>query len=420
MNNFVLKGNIIYTPSFGKLKLYENSFLVCENDLVQGVYNELPEKFENFSLLDFTDKIIMPGLIDAHLHAPQFAFMGMGMDLQLLEWLETYTFKEECKYSNLEYAEKAYEYFVEELAKSFTTRISAFSTIHKDSTILLMDKLEKRGFKGFVGKVNMDTNSPAYLSEYTNNSIRDTISFIEESLSRFDNIKPIVTPRFAINCTGVLLEKLGNIAEEYSLPIQSHLSENIDEIKRVKELFPYIECYADVYNKFNLFNNKTLMAHCVYPDEKEYKLMRDNKVTAVHCPISNMNISSGIAPVRKLLENGIKVVLGTDVAAGSTLSMIKVILYTIQNSKLKYLFEDKQDMFLSPAEGLFLATKANEHIFGKVGSFEPGYEFDAVVIDDSLLGNIDGIDLTNRLERVISRAIFENIKAKFISGKRII
>ena len=132
MNNFVLKGNIIYTPSFGELKVYENGFLVCEDNLVQGVYNKLPEKFENLGLFDFTDKIIIPGLIDAHLHAPQFAFMGMGMDLQLLEWLETYTFKEERKYSDLEYAEEAYEYFVEELTKSFTTRISAFSTIHNN------------------------------------------------------------------------------------------------------------------------------------------------------------------------------------------------------------------------------------------------------------------------------------------------
>lgn len=420
MNNFVLKGNIIYTPSFGELKVYENGFLVCEDNLVQGVYNKLPEKFENLGLFDFTDKIIIPGLIDAHLHAPQFAFMGMGMDLQLLEWLETYTFKEERKYSDLEYAEEAYEYFVEELTKSFTTRISAFSTIHKNSTLLLMDKLEKRGFKGFVGKVNMDTNSPSYLSEYTKVSVIDTIDFIEESLSRFNGIKPIITPRFAISCSEELLNELGNIAEKYCLPIQSHLSENVDEIKWVKELFSNIKCYADVYDRFNLFNDKTLMAHCVYPNEEEYKLMRDKKITAVHCPVSNMNIASGISPVRKLIENGINVTLGTDVAGGSTLSMIKVISDSIQNSKLKYLFTDKQDMFLSPTEGLFLATKANERIFGKVGSFEPGYEFDALVIDDSLLGNIKGVKLVNRLERVVSRAVFSHIKAKFISGKRVI
>ena len=200
-----LKGQIVYSESSKKLKICENGYLVYEANQIKGVYPTLPEEYEGILVEDYGNRIIVPGFVDLHVHAPQYAFRGLGMDMELLDWLETNTFPEESKYKDIIYARKAYQMFVDNLKKSATTRACIFATIHKESTILLMDMLEKSGLATMVGKVNMDRNSPDYLREETEESVNETISWLEEvQKKQYQHTKSILTPRFIPSCTDEL------------------------------------------------------------------------------------------------------------------------------------------------------------------------------------------------------------------------
>lgn len=149
----------------GTMEILEQQYLVCADGMVQGIYPELPQQFCGIPVEDMGDRIIIPGLTDLHVHAPQYSFRGLGMDLELLDWLNTNTFPEESKYRDPEYAKKAYDIFVKNLTHGATTRACVFATIHNEATLLLMDRLEEAGIAAMVGKVNMDRNSPDYLRE---------------------------------------------------------------------------------------------------------------------------------------------------------------------------------------------------------------------------------------------------------------
>lgn len=422
MRNYVIKSSICYSKSKNEICIVENGYLVCKENICAGVYEELPKKYEFFPLIDYSDHLVIPGLVDLHVHAPQYPFRGMAMDMELIDWLNTYTFVEEAKYKNLEYADKAYEIFVDDLKSSATTRAVVFGTLHKDATLLLMDKMEKVGVKGFVGKVNMDRNSPEYLCEENAEKAQIVTEEWINACEKYENVKPILTPRFTPSCTDEMFEKLSVLQKKYNLPVQSHLSENLGEIEWVKELCPETKNYGDSYDRYDLFGNEcpTIMAHCVHSGEEEVETMKNQGVFVAHCPESNTNLSSGVAPVKDYLEKGLKVGLGSDIAAGSTLSIFKAMAMAIQCSKLRWRLFDQSVEPLTIEEAFFLGTKGGGEFFGKVGSFEEGYEFDAVVIEDETIRHPQELSVKERLERVIYLAENKNIVAKFVGGKKIV
>lgn len=421
MKNFVIKGHICYSKTRQELGIIKNGYAVCEDGLCAGAFEELPREYRAFPCYDYEDSLILPGLTDLHVHAPQYSFRGLGMDLELIDWLNTHTFVEEAKYVDIRYADRAYDIFVEDLKNSATTRACIFGTIHAEATLLLMKKLEAAGIKAYVGKVNMDRNSPAYLCEESaQKSVKDTEKWLLESMN-FENVKPILTPRFTPSCTDELLEGLSVLQKKYDLPVQSHLSENLGEIEWVKELCPDTRFYGESYDKYGMFGNscKTVMAHCVYSGEEEVEMMKEQGVFIAHCPESNANLASGVAPVKKYLEKGLKTGLGTDVAAGSALSVFKAMSMAVQCSKLRWRLYDQSTAPLTVEEVFYLATKGGGEFFGKAGSFEEGYEFDAVVIEDASLKHPQELDVRERLERVIYLAEDRNILAKFAGGKKL-
>lgn len=422
MKNYVLKGNICFSRTSTEMAIVENGYVVCKDGKSAGVYETLPEEYRGFEVFDFEDKIIIPGLVDLHVHAPQYAFRGLAMDLELIDWLNTYTFVEEAKYQDVSYAESAYEMFVEDLRSSATTRACIFGTIHTDATLLLMDKLEKAGLKTYVGKVNMDRNSPEYLCEESAaKAAEDTEKWILAS-QKYENVKPILTPRFTPSCTDALFEKLSVLQKKYHLPMQSHLSENMGEIAWVKELCPETKFYGQSYDRYDMFGKEcpTIMAHCVHSGEEEIELMRKQNVFVAHCPESNANLSSGVAPVKKYLEKGMKIGLGSDIAAGSTLSIFKAMAMAVQCSKLRWRLQDQDIAPLTLEEVFYLATKGGGEFFGKVGSFEEGYAFDAVVLDDSSIKTPLQLHVKERLERLVYLSEDKNVIAKFVDGEKIL
>ena len=243
---FAWKGNVIHTPECGRLELRPESWLVCEDGLVAGVFDVLPEKYRGIPTEDFGDKLILPGLIDLHVHASQYAYRGLGMDMELLDWLEHNAFPEESHFADPDYAALAYAIFTEQLQASATTRACIFATLHRPATRKLMEDLERAGLPCLVGKVNMDRNSPDILRETTEESLAETRRWLEES-GDLELVRPILTPRFTPSCTDELMAGLGELQREFHVPLQSHLSENRSEIRWVSELCPNTRFYGEAY-----------------------------------------------------------------------------------------------------------------------------------------------------------------------------
>lgn len=422
MNSFVIKGDIVFCPYQRQMVAIDDGYIVVRDGVIELPYVELPDSAKDLPVHDFTGKLVMPGMVDLHIHAPQYAFRGLGADMELLDWLTHYAFKEEAKYSDLDYAEKAYTMFADALRYSATTRAAVFGTIHRKSTVLLMDKLEKSGIVSYVGKVNMDRNSPESLTETTEGSYRETVEFLAEVNGRYRNTYPIVTPRFVPSCTDKLLQKLGWLSEQHDIPVQSHLSENPNEIKWVKELCPESRFYGEVYDKAGLFgsNTNTVMAHCVWSTDDEIALMKERGVFIAHCPASNMNVASGIAPIRRYLTEGLKVGLGSDIAGGQSVSIFTAMVEAMQLSRLYWRHIDSTKKPLSFPEALYMATKGGGRFFGKAGSFERGCEFDAIVIDDSTLPHPQELNLRQRAERAVwLGGDQKGLVAKYVRGERL-
>lgn len=415
----IYKGNILFTKTQHHFEIIENGYIVVENEKVVDVYTTLPAAYEQAKMIDYSGKLIIPGMNDMHVHAPQFRNLGIAMDMELLPWLQNYTFPEEMKYADVDYADKMYRRFIKSLWKVGTTRTVAFGTVHKEATAHLMKLMQSAGMGGMIGKVNMNRNCPDELCETVEDAMADARELMDNWDKKDNLVRPILTPRFIPSCTPEMLKALGDFAMSHNLKVQSHLSENKGEIAWVKELEPESTCYGDAYNRYNLFGQTpTLMAHCCYTEGEELELMRKNQVFVVHCPTSNCNLGSGKSPVRNFLENNIPVALGSDVSGGHDLSIFKMMVYAIQVSKLWYTRSDKQMPFLTLPEVFYMATKSGGSFFGKVGSFEPGYEFDALIIDDAEL-NHDNYSLLERLERFIYIGDDRQIEHRYVRGKRI-
>ena len=429
-NSFVLKGNICQTITSKELDLHENAFAVCVDGVSKGVFDILPEEYTDLPLWDHGDALIFPGMVDLHVHAPQYAFRGMCMDLELMDWLNRYTFPEEEKYEDLEYAKKAYGLFVDALKNSATTIACIFATCHRPATELLMKLMEESGLVSFVGKVNMDREaSPALTEASADISAYTTFGWINAVKDKFRNTMPILTPRFIPCCTNQLMEELRQIQMAYGISVQSHLSESKGEIEFVKFLRPEDTFYGASYNDYDLFgknddidtNFKTVMAHCVWSTDEEVELMRKNGVFVAHCPASNMNLTSGIAPIRRYLDQGLNIGLGSDIAGGHSDSIFRAITDAIQVSNMYFRMVDESVKPLVFPEAFYLATKGGGAFFGKVGSFEEGYEFDVVVLDDSVLPSPQTLTLAERMERAVYLSLdSKKITAKYVAGRKIL
>ena len=414
----ILKGNIISSDGFDKLSIFEHSYLISDdNGSIIGIFKDLPKEYQKEKVIDYKDALIMQSFSDMHLHAPQYPMLGMGMDLELIDWLNTYTFPTEAHFKDNELARKVYKKLAHELVKNGTTRVAMFSSLHKEATLILMEELEKAGVCGYVGKVNMDRNGGVDLQETTEESIKETKDWLKKC--NFKNIKPIITPRFTPSCTNELMEELGKIAKENNLPIQSHLSENQGEIAWVKELHPDCKEYWETYSKYGLWNDKTLMAHCVHSSQRELDAMKKAGVYVVHCASSNNNLISGYASIKKMVKQGVRVVLGSDIAGGDHLSMFDNVTATIRASKGRDILDNWKSGFLSVEEAFYLGTSAANSFFDEKPGFAKGNKLHCLVLDDKDLVSVRKLTIKERFERSMYLREDNAIKAVYSNGKKI-
>lgn len=312
----VFIGTIVHSLSFSELEIIENGALAVNDDgkikYLKHDSSCINEPEAEIIKLE-PNSFLIPGFVDTHIHAPQYVFTGTGYDLGLLEWLQKYTFPRESAFKDPEYALDAYNRAVNRSLYSGTTTACYYGTIHVEACKILANVVGAVGQRAFIGKVNMDSNSPDYYIESTSDSIAKTLEFCDyvEGLQN-DLIKPVITPRFAPSCSLDLMSQLGKISRERGILVQTHISETCAECEWVKSLFPHHDGYADVYYKNGLLTEKSVMAHCVYLTQQERELFFRVGAGISHCPSSNLMIQSGILNVRRLINEGFtKIGLGS-------------------------------------------------------------------------------------------------------------
>lgn len=414
----IFHGDIVYSSSPDTLCVFEDSYIVVEGGTVSGIFRTVPEQYSGLRITDYGRRLIIPAFTDMHVHAPQFMQRGTEMDLLLSDWLDRITFPAEARFSDTEYAELVYNAFADQLIKNGTFHSCVFATIHTKSSILLAEILKRRGMHAFVGKVNMDVNSPDYLCETVKSSLHDT----EDFLSYFDrdsSVRPILTPRFAPTCSAELLKGLGKLGARYSVGTQTHLVESRWEAAESIRLFPDCSSDAEIYEKAGLLGNgPNVFAHFIFPTDEDIRIAQKYSAVTVHCPEATNNIIAGIMPAKLVCRSGITVASGTDVGAGSRMSVYSQAAAAVRLSKLRDFYQNDGSTLSFP-NAFYMATAAGGKVFGSFGSFENGFVFDALVLD----GLEDcGIELSaeKRLERFCYNGDDRNIIAGYMAGKKVI
>ncbi|KAK2173569.1 hypothetical protein NP493_866g00025 [Ridgeia piscesae] len=373
-------------------------------------------------------EFLIPGFVDTHVHASQYANAGTGLDLPLLEWLPRYTFPLEATFSDVTFATAAYRKAVTRLLKNGTTSACYFATIHTEGSLRLCDVIEEVGQRAFVGKVCMDQNAPDYYIESSAQSLADTETFVQNVLSRKNAlVQPVVTPRFAVSTTFNLMTRLAEVADKHNILVQSHLSETRGECKLIGDMYPDAEHYTDVYKRAGLLSGKTVMAHCNYLSDGEVAIIKTTNTGVAHCPNSNISVQSGLCDVRRLLDNGIKVGLGTDVSGGYNPSMLDAIRYAVQTSNILSVNKDDSYTKLDYREAFRLATLGGSQVLGiedRVGNFVIGKEFDALRVNPCVSNSPFDIFDKDTTEDTFQKFIYlgddRNVTEVFVAGKRVL
>ncbi|KAF2965243.1 hypothetical protein GQX73_g8321 [Xylaria multiplex] len=365
---------------------------------IETVYTRLGWSLDNVSVtLARAGQFFFPGFVDTHIHASQYPNVGVFGKSTLLDWLNKYTFPMEASLSSLPKAHRVYTRCIRQTLAHGTTTAAYYATIDVNATNLLADLCYSMGQRAFVGRVCMDHLGPEYyIDESPDQALaatRATIEHIRGLDSGFEIVSPILTPRFAPACSAETMRGLSELQKQTQLPMQTHISENANEIELVKELFPDSKSYANVYDTYGILNEKMILAHAVHLTEEEADLIAERKTKVAHCPVSNSALSSGVARVRWLLEKGIQVGLGTDVSGGYSPSILEAARQAklvsnhlaMPGGRSDNLPQEERDKSkLSVDEVLYLATKGGAQVVGladKIGAFQVGMQWDAQLVD---------------------------------------
>ncbi|KAK3939838.1 Metallo-dependent hydrolase [Diplogelasinospora grovesii] len=394
----------VFVDSHGKIVAIEP--LPSSSDqraaAITAVYDHLQWRDSQTPIVQYEcreGEFYFPGFIDTHLHAPQYPNVGIFGKSTLLDWLDTYTFPLEASLSDAAKARRVYTRVVRKTLSHGTTCAAYYATIDVPSTNLLADLCLGAGQRALIGRVCMDRVGicPEY---YRDESPEASLAATRESIAHISRIdplmeivRPVITPRFAPSCTTTLMKGLGELARSTQLPVQTHVSENKNEIALVRELFPPAltgavdDTYTAVYDVFGLLTDKTILAHGIHLSEGEVDIIVERKAKISHCPCSNSAITSGAARVRWLLGKGVCCGLGTDMSGGYSPSVLEAARQAALVSRHVAMGGDDRAK-LSVEEVLYLATRGGAEVVGlegKVGGFEVGMDWDAQLIGLSMV-----------------------------------
>jgi guanine deaminase len=343
-----------------------------------GEYAELSEQYADVPVTAYPGKLIMPGFIDVHVHFPQLEMIA-AFGTQLLDWLNQYTFPTEQKFGDKAYAQKMAELFLDEMLRHGTTTALVFATVHPESVDAFFEAAERRNLRMISGKVLMDRHAPEALTDTAERGYAESKQLIEKWHGRGRSLYAI-TPRFAITSTDEQLRLAGKLLREFpDVYLHTHLSENLQEVAWVAELFPGSQGYLDVYDRAGLVGEKSVFAHGVQLTDEEFRRLSEARAAIAFCPTSNLFLGSGLFKLHqaKAIEQPVKVGLGSDVGGGTSFSIL-------QTASEAYKVGQLQGRSLSAFKALFLATLGGAQalcLADKLGNFEPGKEADFIVLN---------------------------------------
>jgi guanine deaminase len=376
----VFKGIVKNPVSAERVDVFDPGYLVVSGASVEAVSSSDPRsEMPSAQFVDLGRKVIIPGFVDTHVHLPQFAIMGIGTG-ELLEWLRNYTFPEEARFADPEYAREISRKFFDSLVANGTTTAVIYSSVHEEATRIAFAAAKAKGIRAFIGKVMMDRNSPDSLLEQTHESIAASQRLFDEwDGAEHGRLRYVFTPRFAGSCSMELMKRVGEIARERNAFVQSHLSENVEEIAWCRSLFPELPSYASVYEAAGILGDRSIMGHCIHLSSDEISLLAHTRTKVAFCPYSNRTLRSGTMPYPKLRDAGLNISLATDVAGGPSLSMLDQMEQAIEAAGIP------------ESEALYLATLAGAKALGlgeQIGSFGPGKDADFAVLDGRIVQEV--------------------------------
>ncbi|HET9875414.1 MAG TPA: amidohydrolase family protein [Mycobacterium sp.] len=415
------RGNIVFTPTRQDFVTFQHGHVVVDDDgtIIECV-EKLSDRHAGTPMTEHDDRLIIPGFTDAHVHASQLPITGLQCSTELIDWLHTLTFPQEASLSDPQYANAVYTLFVESLLRNGITSSVIMGTIHADTTTILVDKLIESGLKACVAKVSRDQNVPADSREDTAQEIADSRRFIEENLPKSTLVVPAIAPSVSMVCSRELMAALAGQAVEFDIPCHMHLSENRTEVELTLKMYPDCIDFVETYERAGLMKTaNTVVAHAIHLADREKQVIRDTGILVAHCPHSNLNLLSGVMKLAEYHDMGIRVGLGSDVSGGHTLNMFQNIVSAIQSGAINFLAERTSRPVLA-AEAFYCATKGGGSFFGRTGSFEPGYAFDALVINDSMWTAYKEMSLAQRIEKLIYCGDDRNVEQVYVNGRPLI
>lgn len=392
----------------------------------------------NFRRLE-EGQYILPGFVDLHVHAPQWAQAGTALDIPLYDWLNTYTFPLESRFSDLEFAEEVYQDLVSSLLANGTTTALYFATVHKEASLLLAEICVDKGQRGLVGKVVMDDpeqNPDFYRDADTQTALAETEEFIlavkELAKSTKQGVYPVVTPRFIPSCTDEALKGLGELAAKYDTHVQSHCSESDWEHGYVKDRFQKNDAFA--LHDFGLLRDKSVMAHCNFLDDNDAELFAETGTAVGHCPISNAYFANSVIPIAHLHSKGVEVGLGTDISGGFSPSLFDNVRQAVISSRM---LEDGVNSALPVTErGVpssritineafhFATAGGGESLSLPIGRIQENYAWDVQIIDTKLVSaKLPIFDKNEDLQDIFQKIMYlvrpENIQEVWVQGEKV-
>jgi len=345
-----------------------------------GDYSTLARNYAGVAIEHLPGRIIAPGFIDLHIHFPQTDMIGSPAP-GLLPWLQTYTFPHESRFSDEAHARELATFFLDELLRHGVTSALAFATSHPASVNALMAEAQRRHLRLIAGKVLQDRHSPDGVRDETEQSLIDSESLIQK-WHGVDRLGYAITPRYAPSCSEAQLRGAGALAARYpQVWIQSHVAENVDEVKWARELFPDSRSYLAIYDDFGLMRERAIYAHCIHLDGEDRALMRDSGAAAAVSPTSNLFLGSGYFDYEAAQRVGFKYGLASDVGGGTSFSPFHTMLaayYIGRESR------DKPGLSLSPQDLWWQHTAGAAQALGLegvIGNLQPGCEADFLVLD---------------------------------------
>jgi guanine deaminase len=398
----------------------DGAIVVDERGKIVEVGNRsaLQAKHSSAVATDFGKQLLLPGMIDLHVHLVQFPETGRAGDT-LLGWLDKYIFPAEEKFADADHARRVAEWFFKELSANGTTLAAVFMSVHAEAADIAFETAERLGLRIITGKMLMDRNTSPLLTEETKKSLDESEELCRKWHGRDDGrLLYAFTPRFAPTCTGAMLSGVGELWRQFpGSYIQTHLSENVDEVQWVKELFPESSNYVDVYERHGMLGENTIFAHSIHLDDNELNALSSNNCGLAQCASSNFFLKSGTFPIERVRKAGIKFGLGSDVAGGPNLSMFQVM------KDSAYIQREK---WLTPTELFYLATLGGArtvNLQDKVGSLEAGKEADFIVVDPAAKSSVPADILEQPTHDILSSLVYVGddrmVKATYVRGKRV-